>query len=211
MQKIVDEIKDMAKDDYVMLDFKDFITHEDAEYLIELATPHIVRSQIVKGQDEICEDEYRTSSDCKIPLEDPVIKKLCDKIVNITKIPIENFERPRFVSYEKGQYYREHHDCIPKDVYPVEYENGGHRWITALLYLSDGYEGGETNFTKINQKMKGEFGKMILFPNLNQDKTPHVLAFHEGCEVTEGRKYILNLWIREREHDSEMTYLNKSN
>jgi predicted 2-oxoglutarate/Fe(II)-dependent dioxygenase YbiX len=95
-------------------------------------------------------------------------------------------ERFRFYRYEPGQYFRWHHDgafCRS----PSE-----RSLITAMLYLNEGFEGGETEFAlgaglvSIAPKR----GLVLLFS--------HGLL-HQGAPVRRGRKYVLRSDIMYRE------------
>ena len=60
----------------------------------------------------------------------------------------------QILRYQPGQEYRPHFDWL--DV-------GNRRVMTALIYLNDDYEGGETAFTKTGLKVKGRTGDVIIF------------------------------------------------
>ena len=66
-------------------------------------------------------------------------------------------------------------------------KNGEQSHITALIYLSDGFIGGETTLYDIynydnNIKLKPETGMVLLFDHL---------IWHEGSELIKGKKYII--------------------
>jgi hypothetical protein len=66
--------------------------------------------------------------------------------------------------------------------------NGTTSLFTIILYLNDGYEGGETDFLDENN---------IKFRVSHRGKTGSVLVFeqeellHEGCELKSGEKYVV--------------------
>ena len=76
---------------------------------------------------------------------------------------------------------------------------GGARLKTALCYLNDVEEGGETKMTKLNTTIKPKKGGMLVFQNTisldNHDK--HPLSEHAALPVIKGEKYAVNLWFRE--------------
>ena len=65
---------------------------------------------------------------------------------------------------------------------------GCNRFITALWYLNDNYDGGETEFIYQGISIKPEIGKLILFP-------PWWTHLHTGRKVTKGKKYICTTWL----------------
>jgi predicted 2-oxoglutarate/Fe(II)-dependent dioxygenase YbiX len=62
------------------------------------------------------------------------------------------------------------------------------RFMVAIWYLNDGFEGGETEFEHQQVKIKPEAGKLLLFP-------PWWTHRHRGCPVTNGTKYIATTWL----------------
>jgi prolyl 4-hydroxylase len=60
--------------------------------------------------------------------------------------------------------------------------NGTRSLLTLLVYLNRGYEGGETDFPEIGERVHAEIGKALLFQHM---------VLHEGATVTAGRKYVL--------------------
>ena len=87
-------------------------------------------------------------------------------------------ERFRFYRYTAAQKFDWHVDG------PFERSNGERSQLTLLIYLSDGYEGGETTFDVEGalKEVRGAEGDVVVFP--------HRLR-HRGSEVTAGTKYML--------------------
>lgn len=85
-------------------------------------------------------------------------------------------ERFRCYRYEPGQRFAPHYDgCFART--PRE-----RSWLTFMVYLNDGFTGGETDFPLHRQKIVPRRGTALLFQ--------HALL-HEGCTVTAGVKYAL--------------------
>jgi prolyl 4-hydroxylase len=116
-------------------------------------------------------------------------------------LPFENAEDLQVVKYEKGNYYREHHDSFP--FYESDFlSQGGHRLITALIYLNDNFEEGETRFPVLDKNVKPKKNGAIIFHPLDIDnKRCHPNALHAGLPIKSGTKYICNVWIREGRFD----------
>ncbi|WP_049421454.1 prolyl hydroxylase family protein [Stenotrophomonas maltophilia] len=105
-------------------------------------------------------------------------------------IEVADIEALQCVSYQMGQEYKPHLD--------VSFEADAasdHRWWTALLYLNDGYRGGETYFPIIDRRIEPVAGRVLLFPNRRSDGSPLVSSLHTGLPVLKGRKYACNIWI----------------
>lgn len=85
------------------------------------------------------------------------------------------------LKYSGGQEYLAHYD-------------GGTdtgRCLTAICYLNDNYTGGEIEFPNFGIKIKPEPGMLILFPS-------NYAYQHIAHPVTEGTKYAIVTWIRDR-------------
>jgi hypothetical protein len=83
-------------------------------------------------------------------------------------------ERFRFYRYDPGQTFRWHRDGYFKR------PNHERSRLTLMVYLNDGFEGGETRFERA--LIKPVKGTALFFIH-------HLL--HEGAEVKRGRKYVL--------------------
>lgn len=88
--------------------------------------------------------------------------------------PIGLNERLRFYRYEVGQQFEWHYDGCH------ERENGERSWLTFMIYLNDGYGGGQTAFADFT--VEPVAGTALLFE--------HEVR-HKGQPVTYGCKYVL--------------------
>jgi len=91
--------------------------------------------------------------------------------------PVGLNERLRFYRYDPGQRFKLHRDGTYRR------PNGERSHVTFLVYLNEGFEGGETRvFTSGEHVVRPQRGMALLFA--------HKLL-HEGAEVSQGRKYVL--------------------
>ena len=67
---------------------------------------------------------------------------------------------------------------------------------TALLYLNDAFEGGETNFPEVGVTVRGAVGDLLIFHNLTGDKLPDPRMTHAGLPIARGEKWLATRWIR---------------
>ena len=120
------------------------------------------------------------------------------------KIPKENYEgSTNELCYKPKQFYEEHYDiCLPLDTpyCKADYDRGGLRIKTAIIYLTDNFEGGHTSFPLLDKKFKLSTGEIIIFNNI-YDKNKYELSLHQGDPVKSGTKWILTIWIREKKLD----------
>ena len=66
----------------------------------------------------------------------------------------------------------------------------GQRAATLLVYLNDDYEGGETDFPRINFRFKGGLGDALIFSNIDPAGAPDYDTVHAGLPPTTGEKWL---------------------
>ncbi len=71
------------------------------------------------------------------------------------------------------------------------------RMITFLLYLNDGYEGGETTFPELGIVNRGRQGDGLYFINSRADRSADRQMLHTGSPPTRGEKWIVTQFIRD--------------
>ncbi len=94
--------------------------------------------------------------------------------------PIGLNERFRYFRYDPEQRFARHYDA------PYSRQNGEASLLTFMVYLNEGFEGGETRFytdhSELRFAVKPQTGMALFFI--------HNL-YHEGARVLSGRKYVL--------------------
>ncbi|MEI9890696.1 MAG: 2OG-Fe(II) oxygenase [Caulobacteraceae bacterium] len=75
----------------------------------------------------------------------------------------------------------------------------GQRIATVLLYLNDeGLEGGETDFPRLGFAHRGKKGDALVFFNVDASGQPDPRTLHAGLAPTQGEKWVVSQWIRDR-------------
>ncbi|CAI6011316.1 unnamed protein product [Closterium sp. NIES-65] len=182
------------------------------------ARPNMTRSEVVadNGTEEI--DPIRTSYGTFLETaQDDVIKRIEDRIATWTFLAPENQESMQVLRYAVGQKYDAHHDFFEED---EKQQQGGHRYATVLMYLTDGFHGGETVFPD-SEKDKQEKddtwsdcgkqgvaakpvkGDALLFFSLKPSAEPDLASLHAGCPVLAGEKWSATKWIHVRSFEEE--------
>ena len=83
--------------------------------------------------------------------------------------------------YEPGEgFYKTHYD-------------GMNRTVSALVYLNDVQEGGETVFPEFDLAVKPERGKMVIFPS-------NYVYRHAAMTPVSNTKYAAAIWAHENSH-----------
>ena len=107
-------------------------------------------------------------------------------------------EYMQLLRYEDGQEYRPHRDYLPPGmITSLEAGGSGQRESTAILYLNDVAEGGETDFIELDKKIAPVTGRVLAFKNLHADGSPDTRTLHAGLPVMSGSKWIATLWIHQ--------------
>ncbi|AKT42746.1 prolyl hydroxylase family protein [Chondromyces crocatus] len=84
--------------------------------------------------------------------------------------------RLRLYRYGPGERHGAHWDTV------VELPGGVRSLLTLVFYLNDEFEGGETDFPELSQRVKPRAGRALLFQHR---------ILHEASEVTTGEKFVL--------------------
>ncbi|AQR75254.1 2OG-Fe(II) oxygenase [Sphingomonas sp. LM7] len=137
----------------------------------------------------------RTSDDGAIgpTREDLVVRALNLRIAAASGTRVEQGEPLTVLRYAPGQQYRRHLDTIAGAA--------NQRIRTVLIYLNQGFGGGETVFPEFGLTIRPQGGDAILFDTLLPDGTPDTRALHAGQPVTAGVKWLATRWIRARDVD----------
>jgi prolyl 4-hydroxylase len=175
--------------------YRNFLTQAECAYLMTLAEPRFRPSQILDPKTgERRPDPVRTSDGMSFgPLdEDMVINAINHRVAMTTGTRYDHGEPLHMLRYSGGQEYRPHGDALPG--------SGNLRHWTAIMYLNDDYEGGETEFPFVDVKVRARTGDMLVFCNVNSSGHAEPLSRHAGLPVTRGKKYIATRWIHEKRY-----------
>jgi prolyl 4-hydroxylase len=164
----------------------------ECEFLRLMAEPTYERS-LVKMEGIDVPDPIRTSDGSTIHwlIEDPATHAVNRRLAAMTRTAVEQGEPLQILRYRPGQQYHPHFDWLGET---------NRRILTALIYLNDDYDGGETRFVKTGLTVKGRTGDVLVFRNVGRDGGLDLLSEHAGLPVTSGVKYLASRWIREARH-----------
>lgn len=136
------------------------------------------------------EDDIRTSDSTTFPFihfdipeyameANKAVWKAIDAYSKATGAPIAQFEDPSVQRYEPGQKYDWHMDGSAM--------NG--RSVSAVLYLNEVEEGGETEFGYFNLKVTPKPGRLVIFP-------AGFAWMHRALPPVKGVKYAIAYFVR---------------
>jgi hypothetical protein len=198
-----------------VVSFDRFLSPDEVDRLLEHGDERYVRSTASGGRkgDEFIpltseiRTSYTTWCDNATCYEDPVIRRIYDRVEEVTRVPSQNYEYLQLLRYmpcehpgaKDCQFYRRHHDTIPE----LAEMQPGPRVYTFFLYLSDVEEGGGTKFDG-GFTVQPKKGKAVWWPAtleaepFKSDGRTH----HEALPVTRGVKYAANFWLHQYDYVS---------
>jgi prolyl 4-hydroxylase len=168
-----------------------FMTPAECAWLRSAGEPALRPSAVVDPQSGRMVPHPVRSSDAAtfgVHSEDLVVNALNRRIAAATGTRPEQGEPLQLLRYRPGGEYKPHMDALPAE--------RNQRILTALVYLSDEYEGGETSFPQTGLSYRGGTGDALIFSNVAADGRSDPLALHAGLPVTRGTKYLASRWIR---------------
>ncbi|WP_158266280.1 2OG-Fe(II) oxygenase [Allosphingosinicella deserti] len=171
--------------------YRSLLTAQECAYLVTAGSPSLQPSVVVDPQSgRLIPHPIRTSDNTQFGVyaEDMVVNAINRRIAAISGTAPEQGEPLQLLRYRAGGEYRAHMDALPGEP--------NQRVLTVIVYLNDGYEGGETTFVRRNVTFRGRPGDAILFANVTSDGRPDPEAQHAGLPVTKGIKLIATRWIR---------------
>ncbi|KAA8532025.1 hypothetical protein F0562_006833 [Nyssa sinensis] len=198
--------------------YHNFLSKEECEHLISLSKPHMQKSAVVDSKTgKGIDSRVRTSSGIFLARgRDKIIRNIEKRIADFTFIPVEHGEGLQVLRYEVGQKYDPHFDYFSDE---FNTKNGGQRFATVLMYLSDVEEGGETVFPsakgnhssvpwwnelsecgKGGLSVKPKMGDALLFWSMKPDATLDPSSLHGACPVIKGDKWSCAKWMRVNEY-----------
>lgn len=183
----------------------DILSPEECQHFIDISQKRFIRSPVAVADGT--NSNARTSSSAFLNKEeDPVVKKLEDRISQLLKIDKRQIEPLQIVHYVPGQKYDYHTDWFdknhPHEATQITKEMGGQREYTILIYLNDLLEedlvkdNGSTCFQQANICAKPKRGSGVFWKNLENGEVTHN-SYHAGIAPEVSEKYAINVWTRE--------------
>lgn len=175
---------------------------QECRYLMALAEPELQPSFVIDpATGGRMPHPVRTSFGTSFgpTQEDLVVNRINRRIAAATGTSTGAGEPLHLLRYAPGQEYRPHLDAIPGVA--------NQRIITVLIYLNDGYQGGETDFPALGISIGGAAGDALMFRNVTAERgadgglRPDPRTRHAGLPVTGGTKWLATRWIHERPYD----------
>ncbi len=175
----------------------DFLSSAECTHLIALIDDVARPSPVYPGQDST---NYRTSFSGDVDPGDSFVRmierRICD-LMGIDQRWSETFQGQR---YGPGQEFKAHFDAFMtnSDYWPTEKARGGQRSWTAMVWLNQVEEGGETEFPQLGFSLPPQPGMLLMWNNARPDGSLNPAVLHAGLPVVRGNKYMITKWFRTR-------------
>ncbi len=175
----------------------DFLSEPECRHLIAMIDSAAQPSRIFDPENQ---ELYRTSYSGDVDRNDNFVRMIERRICDLMGLDESWGETVQGQRYHPGQEFKGHYDWFDTSAvyWPPEKERGGQRCWTAMAYLNDVEEGGETAFHELHFAIPPQRGTLLLWNNACPDGTPNTFTLHAGTPVVRGVKYIITKWFRTR-------------
>jgi prolyl 4-hydroxylase len=183
--------------------FKGFCTPAECDWIVTRASNRLKRASVyANANEESLVVRERTNTEAVFgPAElDVAITFIRARLAHSIRAPLHHFEPALALHYATGQHFAPHFDFLDPAIagHTGDLARRGQRVATALLYLNDDFDGGETDFPALGWRFRGDVGDLLVFDNVDATGAPDRRTFHAGLPPTRGEKWLLSQWVRDR-------------
>jgi prolyl 4-hydroxylase len=192
----------MRTDDPVCATLGNVLDAEECRALIELARPRLKPSTLVDpmtGRDVV--SDKRTSWGMFFRLEEnDFIARLDRRLSRVMNLPLDNGEGLQVLHYPTGAGSEPHFDYLqPGNAANREsIARSGQRVSTLVTYLNDVPAGGQTIFPALGWAVSPLRGNAVYFEYTDDRGTVDARSLHASAPVTQGDKWVVTKWMRQR-------------
>jgi len=184
-------------------------TAAESVYVALKGLPMLRPARVVARDGSSTVDAMRTNETAKFGLleADAVVQSLDLRVAAALGHPAENGEGFALLRYQVGQQYLPHCDWIDpeREATRADLERWGQRVATCVVYLNDAFEGGTTEFPKLGLELRGGVGDAFVWDNVLPTGEVDPLTLHAGRPPSQGMKYLLSKWMRDRSQAGNLT------
>lgn len=182
---------------------RDFASAAECRWIIDRARSRLAPAKIWDAVSGVgVEDPSRSNSALELSFADldVVTEVIRARISLATRLPEPIFETSQVLHYAVGQEFRPHYDFLDqgKAGHAADVAQRGQRIATFILYLNEGFQGGETEFPNAGLSFAGRRGDALFWANVLTNGQPDPMTLHAGRPPTSGEKWIFSQWIRDR-------------
>lgn len=179
------------------------LSAELCDVLIARAKPLLTPAKVydeLQGGRTTTDVRRHSAAQFQVTDTDLVMLAVCDRLCAFAGLPAVHAETCQVLHYKVGEYFGPHFDFFEPGFggHANMLTDYGQRVATVLVYLNDDLEGGETDFPRLGVRHKGRKGDALMFRNVDGEGRPDPRTLHAGLPPTQGEKWLLSLWIRDR-------------
>ena len=179
------------------------LSAEMCDALIARARPLLATAPVYDerlGGNTVADVRRHSSAMFRVTDMDLVTEAVCNRVCALAGMPAVNAEALQVLHYQAGEYFAPHVDAwdITFEGHAATLAKHGQRVFTVLVYLNEDLEGGETEFLRLGLRHRGRKGDALVFRNLDAQGQVDPRTLHAGRPPTQGEKWLLSLWIRDR-------------
>jgi hypothetical protein len=168
-------------------------------HVMRRAAPALARAQVVDEAGGESVRAIRTNSVMSFGIgnSDVLLELINLRVARAVGFPPEHAEGLGVLHYRPGETYRPHYDFIPETPEnAAQLATRGQRVHTLLVYLNDGFEGGETHFPRLDLKLSPPAGTAVTFPSVTREGQLEPRSLHAGLPPSSGEKWLISKWFR---------------
>jgi len=177
---------------------QNFLTPQICDAIVAECENQLGERHTVAGGDDMSPQRSETRSSEFIDVRslsadiNGIVKHVFENVVgHHFKVGIDWFELPEILRYRDGGEYKPHADADNWDPVKREWTRVLDRDYSILLYLNEGYAGGEIDFPNFGLKLQPRKGLLLAFPS-------DARYVHAARPVTAGVRYALVSWAAAR-------------
>lgn len=175
----------------------DFLSPDECERVMAMVDQVAEPSAVYEVQHDA---SARSSYSGDVDRYDPFVMMIERRIDDLLGLPSNYGETMQGQRYTVGQQFKAHYDWFATHAkyWKGERDKGGQRSWTAMIYLNDVEEGGQTVFERAGLNASPKQGMLLMWNNANVDGTPNHNVLHAALPVVRGVKYVITKWYRTR-------------
>ncbi|RFB05335.1 prolyl hydroxylase family protein [Parvularcula marina] len=139
-------------------------------------------------RDDVRRSDYIDPADISLDITGIVGQSVMETVAPLMAVMPEWFEKPEILRYPVGGEFLPHADADVFDAEARRWNRVENRDVSLLIYLNEGYQGGEIQFPNFGLSLPPRRGMLIAFPSDGR-------YAHAARPVTMGTKYALVSWI----------------
>jgi hypothetical protein len=183
--------------------FPDLVSAPICDFIVGQSRPRLERAMVDDPETgRPIMGRTRTNRVASFGLRDTTLLYLLiqAKIAAAAGVAAAQLEAFAVLHYGVGEEASEHFDYLDPQVpaYAQAIASHGQRVATCLLYLNEGYAGGETAFPTLGVAHHGGKGEALVFASVDAAGAPDPRTLHAGRPPSSGEKWVLSQFIRDR-------------